>query len=373
MNDIEALRLDLKNIGALGNPNDLTPEVHGWESFNPNYDSVLPPVELILELATSLSLPELAGQFSGVEGVVEVLAWYVPFHYSADHAGVYVTARGIEQYATAFARNLASARKAIAISPDEWAWCIILAMETLVAHEVFHHQFEVALTRLELATSTSLYAATRVAGPTSELRLLEEAVATSRMVRPRPRLSSLSAPADLRRAQRNAMKKLIPGFDPGYCDGLRYVNREQFVGAQVQLVHLTHGARRRLAPPSQLHVVSLYGEIRELLNTVHIRYDSSPFSRELRSILSAFKPVSRSKIEKFFESLPGVRVSRKHHQLIYRAPGMRRAFPLPDHGKDVEGPELNSLAKLLQVSIRDLSRALDGDLDGSHPLVLSPD
>ena len=61
--------------------------------FDSNYDSVLPPVELILEMANSLPLPDLAGEFSGVEGIVEVLAWYVPFHYSADHSGIYVTAR----------------------------------------------------------------------------------------------------------------------------------------------------------------------------------------------------------------------------------------------------------------------------------------
>ena len=372
MTDLEKIRHDLGLINALDDSSNLKgSELSGlgWKDVDLNFDSELALNDLILESADRLTVPDLEGNFGLLEKNIEALAWYIPFHFDPHNSGIFITTNGVQQLATNFARALRDLRKAESISQEDWAWCIALAIESLLSHEMFHHQFEVALTRLELMTSKPLYASSRRAGPKTPLRLLEEGVATSRMVHPPMRNTSATVPKELRRAQRIGMKKVIPCLGEGYKTGRDYLGKERFQRAQRELIHMAQGVGEKFSETGNMHTSVVYGEIVEVAKGFHIRYDSSEFAEELRSIATSFKPVKRTKIVKLFQSL-GASESHGREQTVYRLPGIQRPFPLPDSGKEVEGRALKTLATILGVKLVDLSKTIDSVLDGTKDVKL---
>jgi hypothetical protein len=170
----------------------------------------------------------------------EALAWYESITFHAEHAGIVITDRGIGIYASVIRRKLISHVPPI---PDLNRLAIISAIETLLAHEIFHHEvewFSLKLGNTFHTQSSNPYARyfkdvyTALRAPLGD-DLIEESLATATMARIKwtkvfPNMSSQAAGLI-----KKAIIEYIPKKPPSYRMGLDFISPQKFKLGKVSL------------------------------------------------------------------------------------------------------------------------------------------
>ncbi len=171
-----------------------------------------------------------AGDSEGsLEEVLDVLAWYSPFHFYGDRWGIYLREDAILMLAGRIGHHLSGKRITDPEIVQDAIWSAVL---TLYFHEAFHHYTESFATRLELIEREERYRTYHhevYARSVGEDEPLEEALACADMIRRQSVEAGLkSVEPAVKQATLKMLNVWIPGLSHGYCKGLQFTKNADF-------------------------------------------------------------------------------------------------------------------------------------------------
>ncbi len=204
--------------------------------------------------------------------VPEDLAWYLSYHFDSANCGIYLTEFGIELFADWILQD--NFTKAADITSDAYALALAEACELLVDHENFHHQVEVAVSRIELLTRRKLYV------PSRKQRLVrtkdnEEALATSQSITSGRKSRISRTPYDAGRS----IETRLAWFPPGYRDAKRYKLNSDWELGKIELLRDLCEFTDDAMELSQKMLKSSYGNLFRRNQRLYMVEEGTPLSR----------------------------------------------------------------------------------------------
>ncbi len=360
MNKVREIRRELSSMGLLAGDQQIESLASQQGESNP--DNALEQFQRITlsrlgeldresDLLEALSaLPELPSRNSPF--VENALAWYSGFHQSETGCGVYITVQGLHVIASIIInKHVEDPSKA---TLEQWTQALMIAWDLLQEHERFHHKYEVAVSTVELLIGKALYVPAAIEGAKfkNPQWRLEEALATSRMLKYNHGATRSLISADMLKSLKAAMNDYVPKLGVGYSDGLKYSSAAPFQQGQTELLADIIGTRLEIHQ-SLATYARQYKGLFPVDDRVTLVSDRSALSKILRDAHIKMYSPTVSNVGKVLECLGWTRVKPggKHPHMFESSDG--RKFPYGDK-KELRNAELDSFVKIIETSRHEL-------------------